>query len=128
MLRRILHLNDLGEELSVILLYSAVSHRNISQVLPSCSSQTVMVRSHRTRCSFLGAARLHVKSMQRRGQAQIRSDGTHEAVDVNAAARLRRLEGAATTARVTFFQLEHQIRMTRSRGSQSAVRISACRH
>jgi len=58
---------------------------------------------------FLGAARLHVKLMQRRGQTRIRSDGAHDAV------RLRR-------------QLKRQIRMTRSRSSQSAVRLSACRH
>ena len=73
----------------------------------------------------LGAARLHVKSMQRRGQTLIRSDGKHEAVDANVAARL---EGPATTAQVQFFQLERQIPVTRSRGSQSAVRISACCH
>ena len=76
----------------------------------------------------LGAARLHVKSMQRRGQTRIRSDGAHEAVDAARITRLRRLNGAALNARVQFFQLERQIRVTRSRGSQSAVRISACRH
>ena len=78
-----------------------------------------MVRSQRMRS--LGAARL-------RGQTRIRSDSAHEAVDANAAVRLRRLKGAATNAPVQSFQLERQIRMTRSRGSQSAVRISACRH
>ena len=73
----------------------------------------------------LGAARLHVKSMQRRGQTRIRSDGAHEAMDAARITRLRRLNGAALNVS---FQLERQIHVTRSRGSQSAVRISACRH
>ena len=76
----------------------------------------------------LGVARLHVKSMQRRGQMRIRSDGEHEAVDAARVTRLRRLSGAALNARVQFFQLERQIHVAHSRGSQSAVRISACRH
>ena len=62
---------------------------------------------------------------QRRGQTRIRSDGEHEAARIK---RLRRLNGAASNARVQFFQIERQIHVTRSRGSQSAVRISACRH
>ena len=77
---------------------------------------------------FLGAVRLHVKSMQRRGQTRIRSDGVHEAVDAARLTRLRRFKGAASNARVQFLQLEHQIHVARSRESQSAVRISACRH
>ena len=75
--------------------------------------------------AIFGAAQLHVKSMQRRGQTRIRSDGAHEAVDAARITRLRRLNGAALNARVPFFQLERQIHVTRSRGSQSAVRISA---
>ena len=94
--------ND-GEKLNYLLIMSITGSVIVEIGLLCCV--------HTGRDAMFGAARLHVKSMQRRGQTRIRSDGAHEAVDAARITRLRRLNGATLNARVPFFQLGRQIQI-----------------